>query len=154
MGVGAFHSWAHYQSPIFINDSERPSMCFVLCQIINYHEHDSSTLAVVDGLWIPPIYIWLFQLLFLSLQSGPGGSSDGLKSSDVDPRLVFHYGFPSGCNKFAYDPLQKILAAATKYVSLITAMWLNCNEALEDEDLFEFTLSLFFFPFFPQGWQN
>ncbi|KAH9662350.1 Lgl C domain-containing protein [Citrus sinensis] len=44
----------------------------------------------------------------------PGGSSDGLKSSDVDPRLVFHYGFPSGCNKFAYDPLQKILAAATK----------------------------------------
>lgn len=44
----------------------------------------------------------------------PGGSSDGLKSSDVDPRLVFHYGFPSGCNKFAYDPLQKILATATK----------------------------------------
>lgn len=47
-------------------------------------------------------------------KSGPGGSSDGLKSSDVDPRLVFHYGFPSGCNKFAHDPLQKILAAATK----------------------------------------
>lgn len=88
------------------------------------------------------IYLAL-STLFLSLQ--PGGSSDGLKSSDVDPRLVFHYGFPSGCNKFAYDPLQKILAAATKYVSLITAMWLNCNEALEDEDLFKFTLSLFFF---------
>lgn len=65
------------------------------------------------------IYLAL-STLFLSLQ--PGGSSDGLKSSDVDPRLVFHYGFPSGCNKFAYDPLQKILAAATKYVSLITAM--------------------------------
>lgn len=90
------------------------------------------------------IYLALWTL-FLSLQ--PGGSSDGLKSSDVDPRLVFHYGFPSGCNKFAYDPLQKILAAATKYVSLITAMWLNCNEALEDEDLFKFTLSLFFFLF-------
>lgn len=82
--------------------------CVCLCQIINYHEHDSSILYLA------------LSTLFLSLQ--PGGSSDGLKSSDVDPRLVFHYGFPSGCNKFAYDPLQKILAAATKYVSLITAM--------------------------------
>ncbi|KAJ4714050.1 Transducin/WD40 repeat protein [Melia azedarach] len=44
----------------------------------------------------------------------PGGSSDGLRSSDIDPRFIFHYGFPSGSNKFAYDPVQKILAIATK----------------------------------------
>lgn len=45
---------------------------------------------------------------------GLGNSSDGLKSSDVDPRVVFHYGLPSGSNMFAYDPIQKILALSTK----------------------------------------
>ncbi|XP_059438419.1 uncharacterized protein LOC132171187 [Corylus avellana] len=45
----------------------------------------------------------------------PGGSSDGLKSSEVDPRVVFHYGIPSGSTMFAYDSIQKILAISTKY---------------------------------------
>ncbi|KAL5752322.1 hypothetical protein ACOSQ2_022829 [Xanthoceras sorbifolium] len=45
---------------------------------------------------------------------GGGSSSDGLKSSDVDPRVVFHYGIPTGSNMFAYDPIQKILAISTK----------------------------------------
>ncbi|KAK2657637.1 hypothetical protein Ddye_010689 [Dipteronia dyeriana] len=46
---------------------------------------------------------------------GEGGiSSDGLKSSDVDPRVVFHYGIPTGSNMFAYDPIHKILAISTK----------------------------------------
>ncbi|KAF7829057.1 Syntaxin-binding protein 5 [Senna tora] len=44
----------------------------------------------------------------------PGGNSDGLKASDVDPRLVFHYGVPSYGNKLAYDNVQKILALSTK----------------------------------------
>lgn len=44
----------------------------------------------------------------------PGGSSDGLKASDVEPRLVFHYGVPFGCSKFSYDPIQKILAVSTQ----------------------------------------
>ncbi|KHN41818.1 Syntaxin-binding protein 5-like [Glycine soja] len=35
-------------------------------------------------------------------------------SSDVDPRLVFHQGVPSGGAKFAYDNIQKILALSTK----------------------------------------
>ncbi|KAE8010739.1 hypothetical protein FH972_007078 [Carpinus fangiana] len=45
----------------------------------------------------------------------PGGNSDGLKSSEVDPRVVFHYGIPSGSTMFAYDSIQKILAISTKY---------------------------------------
>ncbi|KAK3224305.1 hypothetical protein Dsin_011330 [Dipteronia sinensis] len=45
---------------------------------------------------------------------GGGISSDGLKSSDVDPRVVFHYGIPTGSNMFAYDPIHKILAISTK----------------------------------------
>ncbi|CAJ2635925.1 unnamed protein product [Trifolium pratense] len=45
----------------------------------------------------------------------PGGNSpEGLKASDVDPRVVFHQGIPSGAAKFAYDPIQKILALSTK----------------------------------------
>ncbi|KAJ1413328.1 WD40/YVTN repeat-like-containing domain superfamily [Sesbania bispinosa] len=45
----------------------------------------------------------------------PGGSSsDGLKASDVDPRLVFHQGVPSGGAKLAYDTIQKILALSTR----------------------------------------
>ncbi|GMY11090.1 isoform 2 of syntaxin-binding protein 5 [Fagus crenata] len=44
----------------------------------------------------------------------PGGNFDGLKSSEVDARVVFHYGIPSGCNMFAYDSIQKILAISTK----------------------------------------
>uniref|UniRef100_A0A6N2M180 Uncharacterized protein n=1 Tax=Salix viminalis TaxID=40686 RepID=A0A6N2M180_SALVM len=44
----------------------------------------------------------------------PGGTSDGLKPSDVEPRLVFHYGIPHGATKFAYDTIQKILAISTQ----------------------------------------
>ncbi|XP_050241534.1 uncharacterized protein LOC126690430 isoform X2 [Quercus robur] len=44
----------------------------------------------------------------------PGGNEDGLKSSEVDPRVVFHYGIPSGSTMFAYDSIQKILAISTK----------------------------------------
>ncbi|KHN38837.1 Syntaxin-binding protein 5 [Glycine soja] len=47
------------------------------------------------------------------MQTG-GNSSDGLKASDVDPRLVFHHGVPSGGAKFAYDTIQRILALSTK----------------------------------------
>ncbi|KAD7479141.1 hypothetical protein E3N88_02277 [Mikania micrantha] len=41
------------------------------------------------------------------------GNPDGLKSEDVNPRLIYHYGLPSGCNLLAYDPTQKILAMST-----------------------------------------
>ncbi|XP_004287725.1 PREDICTED: uncharacterized protein LOC101298930 isoform X1 [Fragaria vesca subsp. vesca] len=44
----------------------------------------------------------------------PGGSSDGLKGGDIDPRVVFHNGVPSGSNTLAYDSIQKILAVSTK----------------------------------------
>ncbi|KAI7738388.1 hypothetical protein M8C21_008451, partial [Ambrosia artemisiifolia] len=43
----------------------------------------------------------------------PGGNADSLKSDDVNPRLIYHYGPPSGCNLLAYDPIQKILAMST-----------------------------------------
>jgi hypothetical protein len=50
----------------------------------------------------------------------PGGNSaEGLKASDVDPRVVFHQGIPSGGTKFSYDPIQKILALSTKYVPFV-----------------------------------
>ncbi|KAK3410574.1 uncharacterized protein LOC104422838 isoform X1 [Eucalyptus grandis] len=45
----------------------------------------------------------------------PGGrNTEGLKSSDINPHIVFHYGIPSGCTKFAYDSIQSILAVSTK----------------------------------------
>ncbi|XP_059623340.1 uncharacterized protein LOC132266480 [Cornus florida] len=44
----------------------------------------------------------------------PGGNSNGLKSDDVNPCLVFHYGIPSGSILLAYDSIQKILAISTK----------------------------------------
>ncbi|KAJ4837935.1 hypothetical protein Tsubulata_022530 [Turnera subulata] len=44
----------------------------------------------------------------------PGGNLDGLKSSDVEPRVVFHYGIPSGATMFAYDSFQRILALSTQ----------------------------------------
>lgn len=44
----------------------------------------------------------------------PGGNSDGLKVGDIDPRVVFHHGVPSGSNTLAYDSIQKILAVSTK----------------------------------------
>ncbi|KAH0871699.1 hypothetical protein HID58_078721, partial [Brassica napus] len=44
----------------------------------------------------------------------PGGSSsEGLRANDVEPRVVLHYGIPSGAHLFAYDPVQKILAVST-----------------------------------------
>ncbi|KAK7252631.1 hypothetical protein RIF29_36717 [Crotalaria pallida] len=49
-----------------------------------------------------------------SIMKPSGKSSDGLKASDVDPRLVFHQGVPSGGAKFAYDNIHKILALSTK----------------------------------------
>ncbi|XP_050379667.1 uncharacterized protein LOC126797017 isoform X2 [Argentina anserina] len=44
----------------------------------------------------------------------PGGSSDDLKGGDIDPRVVFHNGVPSGANTLAYDSIQRILAVSTK----------------------------------------
>ncbi|XP_027348737.1 uncharacterized protein LOC113860236 [Abrus precatorius] len=49
-----------------------------------------------------------------SIKKPSGNSSGGLKASDVDPRLVFHHGVPSGGAKFAYDSIQKILGLSTK----------------------------------------
>ncbi|KAK7262765.1 hypothetical protein RJT34_30345 [Clitoria ternatea] len=49
-----------------------------------------------------------------SIKKPSGNTSDGLKASDVDPRLVFHQGVPLGGAKFAYDTIQKILALSTK----------------------------------------
>ncbi|XP_022631545.1 uncharacterized protein LOC106776697 [Vigna radiata var. radiata] len=49
-----------------------------------------------------------------SIKKAVGNSVDGLKASDVEPRLVFHQGVPSGGTKFAYDNIQKILALSTK----------------------------------------
>ncbi|RZC45750.1 hypothetical protein C5167_038688 [Papaver somniferum] len=43
-----------------------------------------------------------------------GGSLSSLKSDDVNPRLVFHYGIPAGAIKLAYDSIQNILAISTK----------------------------------------
>ncbi|KAJ9540847.1 hypothetical protein OSB04_027353 [Centaurea solstitialis] len=43
----------------------------------------------------------------------PGGNPDSLKSDDVNPRPIFHYGLPSGCTLLAHDPIQKILALST-----------------------------------------
>ncbi|OVA00628.1 WD40 repeat [Macleaya cordata] len=44
----------------------------------------------------------------------PGGNLNTLKSNDVNPRLVFHYGIPTGAVQLAYDSVQKILAISTK----------------------------------------
>lgn len=49
-----------------------------------------------------------------SIKKIGGNSSDGLKGSDVDPRLIFHQGVPSDGDKVAYDNIQKILAISTK----------------------------------------
>ncbi|KAL3525173.1 hypothetical protein ACH5RR_013545 [Cinchona calisaya] len=43
----------------------------------------------------------------------PGGT-DGLKPEDVDPRLIFHYGIPSGATLLAYDSTKKILAISSR----------------------------------------
>ncbi|XP_010266194.1 PREDICTED: uncharacterized protein LOC104603774 isoform X2 [Nelumbo nucifera] len=43
-----------------------------------------------------------------------GGNFNGIKSDDVNPRLVFHYGIPAGSISLAYDSIQKILAISTK----------------------------------------
>lgn len=48
----------------------------------------------------------------------PGGNPDALKSDDVNPHPIFHYGLPSGCILLAQDPIQKILAMSTMYDSV------------------------------------
>lgn len=58
--------------------------------------------------------LYIFNCVF-SLQPG-GNSSNGLKASDVDPRLVFHHGVPSAATKFTCDNIHNILALSTKYV--------------------------------------
>ncbi|MED6204054.1 hypothetical protein PIB30_005452 [Stylosanthes scabra] len=49
-----------------------------------------------------------------SIKKPGGNSSDGLKASDVDPRLLFHNGVPSSAANFAYDNTHMILAISTK----------------------------------------
>lgn len=42
------------------------------------------------------------------------GFSDSLRPDDVNPRLIFHYGVPSGSVLLAFDSIQQILAISTK----------------------------------------
>ncbi|MED6112163.1 hypothetical protein PIB30_059215 [Stylosanthes scabra] len=49
-----------------------------------------------------------------SIKKPGGNSSDGLKASDVDPRLLFHNGVPCAAANFAYDNAHMILAISTK----------------------------------------
>lgn len=44
----------------------------------------------------------------------PGSNFDSLKGCEVEPRLAFHYGIPSGSTTSAYDSIQKILALSTR----------------------------------------
>ncbi|XP_048230318.1 uncharacterized protein LOC8281313 isoform X2 [Ricinus communis] len=71
----------------------------------------------------------------------PGGNLERLKSSEVEPRLAFHYGIPSGANMFAYDSIQKILAISTRdgRIKLFgkdnTQLLLECPEAVPSKFL-------------------
>ena len=49
----------------------------------------------------------------------PENTFDSLKGSEVEPCLAFHNGIPSGSITSAYDPIQKILALSTRYVSFV-----------------------------------
>ncbi|XP_019172348.1 PREDICTED: uncharacterized protein LOC109167710 isoform X1 [Ipomoea nil] len=49
-----------------------------------------------------------------SFNKKPVGNVDGLKPDDVNPRLVYHYGVPTGALLLSYDSIQKILAISTK----------------------------------------
>ncbi|KAK9129222.1 hypothetical protein Sjap_009709 [Stephania japonica] len=70
-----------------------------------------------------------------------GGNLNGLKSDDVNPRLVFHYGIPAGSTALAYDSTQKILAISTKdgRIKLLgtdnTQALLESNEAVPSKFL-------------------
>lgn len=44
----------------------------------------------------------------------PGGQLNGLKSEELNPRTVFHYGIPAGSFKLAYDSIQNILVVSTR----------------------------------------
>ncbi|KAF6154364.1 hypothetical protein GIB67_026820, partial [Kingdonia uniflora] len=43
-----------------------------------------------------------------------GGHLSGIKANEINPRIVRHYGIPSGSQSLAYDSIQKILAISTK----------------------------------------
>lgn len=59
----------------------------------------------------------------------PGGNLESLNPEEVDPRLAFHYGVPSGAAMLAYDPVQKIVAISTKN-GLIKLLGKNNTQAL------------------------
>ncbi|OAY57661.1 uncharacterized protein LOC110609749 isoform X2 [Manihot esculenta] len=71
----------------------------------------------------------------------PAGNLEGIKPSDVDPRLAFHYGIPSRGNMLAYDSVQKILAISTRdgRIKLFgkdnTQLLLECPEAVPSKFL-------------------
>ncbi|XP_007046503.2 PREDICTED: uncharacterized protein LOC18610648 isoform X2 [Theobroma cacao] len=65
----------------------------------------------------------------------PGGNSDGLKASDVDPHMVFHYGIPLGCCMLAYDSIQKILAISTMDGRIKLFGRDNSQALLESDDM-------------------
>lgn len=37
----------------------------------------------------------------------------GLQGSELDPKIVFHYGIPSTASVLAFDPIQRLLAIGT-----------------------------------------
>lgn len=76
------------------------------------------------------------------LQHG-GSAINGLRAEDVNPRLVFHHGVPSGSSSLAYDSIHNILAIATRFRCSISSSFFDSIAVFGDL----FLLMIFFFFF-------
>lgn len=76
-----------------------------------------------------PIFVFLnfnFQILILFHFQHKFQQQGSLQSTELDPRIVIHYGIPSSSSVLAFDPIQRLLAIGTLSVLHSLSLYWFC----------------------------
>ncbi|XP_039134048.1 LOW QUALITY PROTEIN: uncharacterized protein LOC120271389 [Dioscorea cayenensis subsp. rotundata] len=84
------------------------------------------------------------KLVEMASKKHGGSAINGLRAEDVNPRLVFHHGVPSGSSSLAYDSIHNILAIATRDGRIKLSGENNTQALLQSDDAVPSKFLLFF----------
>lgn len=99
-----------------------------------------------------PIFVFLnfnFQILILFHFQHKFQQQGSLQSTELDPRIVIHYGIPSSSSVLAFDPIQRLLAIGTLSVlhSLSLSLLILLLLIIDDFNACDVSYNSFFYSF-------
>jgi len=86
----------------------------LLHKAVQHHYNVRKIMSFFLGFF--PIFLFFnfdFQILILFHFQHKFQQQGSLQSTELDPRIVIHYGIPSSSSVLAFDPIQRLLAIGT-----------------------------------------